>query len=131
MPALHPQPTSASIGHYLDPYNGRHPHSRLDGAGSRSSLLHPAATPHGSLTPAEAPPIDAETLFRRPGPALLHDGLKANTDSSTFDVHRGWRATSFSQEFDDLWIKIVPHRFREGKGKNDEFSSRDRNARGH
>jgi hypothetical protein len=31
-------------------------------------LLHPAATPHGSLTLTEAPLIDAENLFRRPGP---------------------------------------------------------------
>src|SRR6202043_1376179 len=38
---------------------------------ARSSLLHPAATPLGSLTPAEAPLIDAENLFRQPGPPLL------------------------------------------------------------
>src|SRR3984893_6969593 len=37
---------------------------------ARSSLLHPAATPLGSLTPAEAPLIDAENLFRQPGPPL-------------------------------------------------------------
>ncbi|MCK1740181.1 hypothetical protein IVA80_04690, partial [Bradyrhizobium sp. 139] len=34
-------------------------------------LLHPAANPLGSLTPAEAPLINAENLFRQPGPA--HD----------------------------------------------------------
>jgi len=38
---------------------------------ARSSLLHPAATPLGSLTPAEAPLIDAENLFRQPGPPLV------------------------------------------------------------
>src|ERR1019366_5898256 len=27
-------------------------------------------TPHGSLTPADAPLIEAEILFRQPGPAL-------------------------------------------------------------
>jgi ferredoxin-NADP reductase len=31
---------------------------------TRSSLLHPAATPHGSLTLAEAPPIDADLRHR-------------------------------------------------------------------
>ena len=78
MPAVHRNPLvlrSAVQLPYLDFYNGRHPHSRLDGAGARSSLLHHAATPLGSLTSAEAPLIDAETLFRQPGPALLHDGL--------------------------------------------------------
>jgi len=35
---------------------------------TRSSLLQPAAPPLGSLTPAEAPIIDAEILFRQPGP---------------------------------------------------------------
>jgi hypothetical protein len=34
-------------------------------------LLHPAANPHGSLTPADAPLIDAENLFRQPGPPQL------------------------------------------------------------
>lgn len=31
--------------------------------------LHPAATPHGSLNPGRAPPIDAKILFRQTGPA--------------------------------------------------------------
>jgi hypothetical protein len=31
--------------------------------------FRPAAPPHGSLTPADAPLIDAEKLFRQPGPA--------------------------------------------------------------
>jgi hypothetical protein len=39
---------------------------------ARSSLLHPAATPLGSLTLAEAPLVDAENLFRQPGPPLAH-----------------------------------------------------------
>ena len=59
-----------SIGRYLDFYNGRRPHSSLDGTHARSSLLHPAAAPLGSLTPAEAPLIDAENLFRQPRPPL-------------------------------------------------------------
>jgi transposase len=33
---------------------------------TRSGLLHPTATPLGSLTPADAPLIDAEILFRKP-----------------------------------------------------------------
>ena len=41
-------------------------------AHARSSLLHPAAHPHGSLTPADAPLIDAEKLFRQPGPSQSH-----------------------------------------------------------
>ena len=41
-------------------------------AARRSSLLHPAATPHGSLTSAEAPLIDAKNLFRQTGPSSLN-----------------------------------------------------------
>src|SRR6202043_702394 len=48
---------------------------------ARSSLLHPAATPLGSLTPAEAPLIDAENLFRQPGPPL--SGLSATLTGNT------------------------------------------------
>jgi hypothetical protein len=33
--------------------------------------LHLAAPPHGSLTPAEAPLIDAEKLFRQLRPPLI------------------------------------------------------------
>jgi CheY-like chemotaxis protein len=40
---------------------------------TRSSLLHPAATPLGSLTPADAPLIEAENLFKQPGPPLPLD----------------------------------------------------------
>jgi len=42
--------------------------------------LQPAATPLGSLTLAEAPLIDAENLFRQPGPPLAGE-------------RRGWEAT--------------------------------------
>ena len=40
-------------------------------ASHRSRLLHAAASPLGSLTPAEAPLIEAEKLFRQPAPALF------------------------------------------------------------
>ena len=53
-----------SRGRYLDFYNGCRPHSTLD---RTSSLLHPAARPHGSLTMAAASLIHAEKLFRQPG----------------------------------------------------------------
>ena len=39
-------------------------------AHTRSSLLQPAATPHGGLNPADAPLVDAEILFRQPGQPL-------------------------------------------------------------
>jgi hypothetical protein len=45
-------------------------HTRGLTVSRRSSLLNPAATPLGSLSPAEAPLIDAENLFRQPGPPL-------------------------------------------------------------
>jgi putative transposase len=60
----------ASIGSYFEFYNQRRPNASLDDSTPRSSLLHPAAAPHGSLTLAEAPLIDAENLFRQP---LLED----------------------------------------------------------
>ena len=50
-----------SIGRYLDFYNGRRPHSSLD-RHAGSSLLQPAVSPLGGLTPADAPLIDAEIL---------------------------------------------------------------------
>jgi hypothetical protein len=40
----------------------------VPGRGGESSLLQPAAHPHGSLTPAETPLSDAENPFREPGP---------------------------------------------------------------
>ena len=58
----------ASIGRYLDFYNGRRPHSSLDGTTPDQAYFTPAALPLGSLTPADAPLIDAENLFRQPGP---------------------------------------------------------------
>src|SRR6516165_11996369 len=41
---------------------------------ARSSLLQLAAFPRGGLTPAEAPLIDAEILFRQPQPPNLKAG---------------------------------------------------------
>src|SRR5215211_5682202 len=40
---------------------------------ARSSLLHPAAPPLGSLTAAGAPLIDAEDLFRQTEPAQFQE----------------------------------------------------------
>jgi hypothetical protein len=42
----------------------------LDGMTPDSSLLQTVAPPLGSLTPADRPLIDAEKLFRQPGPPL-------------------------------------------------------------
>ena len=61
----------ASIGQYLTFYNGRRPHSSLDGKTPDQAYFTPAATPLGSLTPAEAPLIDAEKLFRQTGPPQI------------------------------------------------------------
>jgi hypothetical protein len=41
-----------------------------------SSLLELPATPPGSLTPADAPLIDAEILLRQSGPAQLAGGQR-------------------------------------------------------
>ena len=60
----------SSIGRYLDFYNRRRPHSSLDGSTPDQAYFDPAAAPLGSLTPADAPLIDAEILFRQPGPPL-------------------------------------------------------------
>src|SRR6185312_10548594 len=59
------------------------PALRLDARhGTRSRLLHPAANPHGGLTTADAPLIDAENLFRQPGPPhLARDGSDRRGDS--------------------------------------------------
>ncbi len=58
-----------------------------------SSLLHPAANPLGSLTPAEAPLINAEILFRQPGPAQSNT-LSCRTDALLSDgghpLRWGW-----------------------------------------
>src|SRR6516164_10786378 len=42
---------------------------------ARSSLLQLAAFPRGGLTPAEAPLIDAEILFRQPQPPHPHPAI--------------------------------------------------------
>src|ERR1700674_1450896 len=63
---------------------------------TRSSLLQPAAHPHGSLTPAETPLSDAENLFREPGP------LQTNTPSIVGKVGIKWgHLNSDSQNWDD------------------------------
>src|SRR5258707_2365724 len=59
-----------SIGRYLDFYNRRRPHSSLDGGTPDQAYFTPAAAPSGTLTPPDAPLIDAEILLRQPGPAL-------------------------------------------------------------
>ena len=45
----------ASIGSYLDFYNGRRPHSSLDGTTPDLAYFTPADHAHGSLTSADAP----------------------------------------------------------------------------
>ena len=66
-----------SIGRYLDFYNRRRPHSSLDGMTPSIKPTSPRCPPLGSLTQADAPLIDAENLFRQPGPPqyLLHTKL--------------------------------------------------------
>ena len=63
-PALRSAATSTST-------IGRRPHSSLDDATPDQAYFNHAAPPLGSLTPAEAPLIDAENLFRQPGPLKL------------------------------------------------------------
>lgn len=58
-----------SIGRYLD-FITTGDRIRTLTARPRLSLLQRAADPHGSLTPADASLIDAEILFRQPGPSL-------------------------------------------------------------
>jgi putative transposase len=58
----------ASIGRYLDFHNGRRPDSSLDGTTPDHAYFTPAAAPLSSLTEADLPLIDAEKLFRQPGP---------------------------------------------------------------
>ena len=60
----------ASIGRYFDFYNGRRPQRAL----TATHPIKPTSTrypPHGGLTSAEAPLIDAENLFREPGPLQI------------------------------------------------------------
>jgi len=58
----------SSIGRYLDFYNGLRPHSSLDDRTPDQAYFD--FSPRGGLTPADAPLIDAELLFRQPEPAL-------------------------------------------------------------
>src|SRR5258706_39065 len=53
---------------------------------TRSRLLPPAAPPHGSLTPADAPLIDAERLFKQPGPPLCLPPPEGQTGDRLFLV---------------------------------------------
>jgi putative transposase len=57
-----------SIGRYLKFYNGRRAYSSLDGSIPDQAYLHSLPL-RLEPNPAEALPIDAEILFRQPGPA--------------------------------------------------------------
>lgn len=59
-----------SIGRYLCFYNARRPISSLDDMTPDQAYFQPSAAPRGGLISAEAPLIDAESLFRQAGPAL-------------------------------------------------------------
>ena len=74
-----------SIGCYLDFLQWTTPTFEPRRHHARSRLLHPAASPLGSLTVAEIPLIDAENLFRQPGP--LHTSHKARRQ--TLNSHEG------------------------------------------
>src|ERR1700720_1599748 len=52
-------------------YNGRRPHSSLDDRTPDQAYFDFPPLPRGGLTPADAPLIDAELLFRQPEPALI------------------------------------------------------------
>jgi putative transposase len=53
-----------SIGRYLRFYNERRPHASLDSMTPDQGYFDFAALPLGSLTPADAPPIEPEIMFR-------------------------------------------------------------------
>jgi putative transposase len=55
-----------SIGRYIDFYNRRRPHSSFDRRTPDQAYF--AASPQGSLTPADVPLNRAEFLCRQPGP---------------------------------------------------------------
>ena len=63
----------ASIGRYLDFYNRRRPHSSLDDATPDQAYFNPLPLRMAALTPADVPLIDAEILFRQPGPPLTNN----------------------------------------------------------
>jgi len=75
----------SSIGRYLDFYNSRRPHSSLDGTTPDHAYFTPLCPSAWQLkTPADAPLIDAEKLFRQPGPAHFSN----NASSSRIVVSR-------------------------------------------
>ena len=59
----------ASIGRYLDFYNGRRPHSSLDGTTPDKAYFTPLPSAW-QPNPGRRSLIDAENLFRQPGPPL-------------------------------------------------------------
>jgi hypothetical protein len=70
--------------------NRRRPHSSLDGTTPDHAHFTPPAPPHGSLTPAELPLIDAEKLFRQPGhlDSLPPDGCMSRPGLGPVSVTR-------------------------------------------
>jgi hypothetical protein len=72
----------------------------------RSSLLRPAAAPHGSLTPADDPLKQAEIVFKGPGPPhtsvrRYHTGQKSAPDGH-FDREQHFPAIIPTIHRDDL-----------------------------
>ncbi|MGY3108318.1 hypothetical protein ACVWW7_004945 [Bradyrhizobium sp. LM6.9] len=59
-----------SIGRYLDFYNARRPYSSLDDMPPDQAYFNLPPLRVAALISAEAPLIDAESLFRQAGPAL-------------------------------------------------------------
>ena len=55
----------ASIGRYLTFYNGRRPHSSLDGSTPDQAYFNPLPIRMAALTPADAPLIDAAAQFAK------------------------------------------------------------------
>src|SRR5215813_9238608 len=51
-----------------------------------SSLLRSSSAPRGGLTPAEAPLIDAEFLYRQPGPVQCMPSGARNYDSPSYSL---------------------------------------------
>jgi hypothetical protein len=68
----------------------------------RLRLLRPSAAPRGGLTPAEAPLIDAENLFRQPGPALI-----TPTSSTSFDTVANGQLTAMTFMIDGMTFNLL------------------------